>query len=253
MGPGFNSFERQGVKHMQKLTRRRALEVLGSAGAAMVAGCSSSATAPSATAVASSSTTSQGTNSTACAITPSETEGPYPDRTGMLNNPAFHRRDITEGRSGVPLELTMHVVNAKASCGPIANAVVEVWHCDVTGTYSEYGQGAGQTFLRGLQTTDASGAVTFNTIYPGWYEGRATHIHVEVYVNGASVKVTQIAFPEGVSAAVYASGVYASHGQNSISNARDNVFADGVADELATVGGSPTSGYTAALTIGVSV
>ena len=173
---------------MKKLTRRRALEVMGSAGVAMLAGCSSSATTPSTT--ASPSTASPGTTgSSACAITPSETEGPYPDRTGMLNNPAFHRRDITEGRPGIPLAVTMTLVNAKASCAPVANAVVEVWHCDVTGTYSEYGQGAGQTYLRGLQTTDASGAVTFNTIYPGWYAGRATHIHVEVYVNGASVKV----------------------------------------------------------------
>jgi protocatechuate 3,4-dioxygenase beta subunit len=236
---------------MPTVTRRRALGVLGSAGVAMVAGCSSSATAPSTTAT---STTSPGaTNTTGCLITPSETEGPYPDRTGMLNNPAFHRRDITEGRPGVPLAMTMTIVNAKAACGPVANALVEVWHCDVTGTYSEYGQGAGQTYLRGLQTTDASGAVTFNTVYPGWYQGRATHIHVEVYVNGASVKVTQIAFPETVSAAVYASGVYASHGQNPIGNAGDMVFADGVADELATVSGSPAGGYSASLTIGISV
>jgi protocatechuate 3,4-dioxygenase beta subunit len=237
---------------MQNLTRRRALGVLGSAGAAMIAGCSSSATTPSAT--PSTGTTSPGaTNSTACTITPSETEGPYPDRTGMLNNPSYHRRDITEGRAGIPLALTMNLVNVKANCGPVANALVEVWHCDVAGTYSEYGQGAGQTYLRGLQTTDASGAVTFNTLYPGWYDGRATHIHVEVYINGASVKVTQIAFPESVTAAVYASGVYAARGQNPTGNARDNVFSDGVADELATVGGSPASGYNATLTIGISI
>ena len=74
-----------------------------------------------------------------------------------------------------------------------------------------------------------------------------------MFVNGASVKTTQIAFPESVSAAVYASGVYASHGQNSTTNARDNVFSDGVNDELATVSGSPASGYTATLTIGISV
>ena len=233
---------------MKRLTRRQALEALGSAGVAMVAACSSPPTTPSGT-----GTTSQGTtNSSACVITPSETEGPYPDRTGMFSNPAFHRRDITEGKPGIPLAVTMTIVNARSSCGPVANAVVEVWHCDVTGNYSEYGQGAGQTYLRGLQTTDANGAVTFNTIYPGWYAGRATHIHVEVFVNGANVKTTQIAFPESVSAAVYASGVYASHGQNSTTNARDNVFSDGVNDELATVSGTPASGYTATLTIGIS-
>jgi protocatechuate 3,4-dioxygenase beta subunit len=218
----------------------------------MVAGCSSSPSTPTTTGAQSTTTAAGATNATGCATTPTETEGPYPDRTGMLGNAAFHRRDITEGRPGIPLALTMKVVNAKANCGPVANALIEVWHCDVTGTYSEYGQGAGQTYLRGLQTTDASGAVTFNTVYPGWYAGRATHIHVEVYVNGASVKVTQIAFPESVTADVYASGVYAAHGQNPIGNARDNVFSDGVADELATVSGNPASGYMATLTIGIS-
>ena len=232
---------------MKALTRRQALEVLGSAGVAMVAACSSAPTEPS-------STASQGgtTSSSGCAITPSETQGPYPDRTGMFNNPAFYRRDITEGKPGIPLSVTMNVVNAQANCAPVANAVVEVWHCDVTGNYSEYGQGTGQTYLRGLQNTDTSGAATFTTIYPGWYAGRATHIHVEVFVNGASMKTTQIAFPESVSATVYAAGVYASHGQNSTTNARDNVFSDGVNDELATVTGSPASGYTATLTIGIS-
>lgn len=240
---------------MKRLTRRKALEVLGSAGVAMVAACSSSPTSPSSSTSQSASTAASGgaTGTGACAVIPSETEGPYPDRTGMFNNPAFYRRDITEGKPGIPLAVTFSVINVKAGCLPVANAVVEVWHCDVTGNYSEYGQGAGQTYLRGLQTTDTSGSVTFNTIYPGWYAGRATHIHMEVFVNGTSVKTTQLAFPENVSAEVYASGVYASHGQNSTTNARDNVFSDGVNDELATVMGSPSSGYTASLTIGISV
>jgi protocatechuate 3,4-dioxygenase beta subunit len=84
----------------------------------------------------------------------------------------------------------------------------------------------GQTYLRGIQTTNSSGQVTFTTIYPGWYQGRATHIQVDVARNGVSVKVTQIAFPESVNAAVYATGVYASRGSNPTSNARDGIFAD---------------------------
>jgi len=102
-----------------------------------------------------------------------------------------------------------------------------------------------------LQKTDASGRATFRTIYPGWYSGRATHIHVEVYVNGASRKVTQVAFPESVSASVYTTGVYASRGDNPTTNSRDNVFADGTEGELATISGDPASGITAALTINV--
>jgi len=174
----------------------------------------------------------------------------------MITNTAYFRQDITEGKNGIPLALTMTIVNTQSGCAPVANANVEIWQCDATGNYSEYAQpsfnGTGQTFLRGVQTTDANGQATFKTIYPGWYAGRATHIHVQVFMNGLVVKTTQIAFPESISSAVYRTGVYASHGQNSTTNASDNVFADGVQDEMATVAGD-ASGYTAMLTIGISV
>ena len=110
----------------------------------------------------------------------------------MISNSAFYRQDITESKSGLPLMLALTIVNVNSGCTPVANATVEVWQCDAAGVYSEYGSGAGQTFLRGLQKSDASGVVTFKTIYPGWYMGRATHIHLEVFVNGASVKTTQL-------------------------------------------------------------
>src|SRR4029079_18908518 len=94
--------------------------------------------------------------------------------------------------------------------------------CDASGNYSEYSQpgydGTGKTFLRGLQTADANGQVTFTTIYPGWYAGRATHIHFEVFRGSSLVKTTQIAFPEDVTRAVYATSVYASKGQSSTTN-----------------------------------
>jgi len=135
--------------------------------------------------------------------------------------------------------------------------MVDVWQCDAEGRYSQYAQpgfdGRGESFLRGIQTTDASGRVTFTTVYPGWYAGRATHIHVEVTVNGRSVKVTQIAFPEGVNGAVYATGVYAARGPNPTSNAADGIFAGSLNAELATLSGDTTNGYTAAFTLGVSV
>jgi protocatechuate 3,4-dioxygenase beta subunit len=176
----------------------------------------------------------------------------------MINNSAFFRRDITEGKPGIPLTLTLTVVNVSSACAAVSGLQVEIWQCDATGNYSEYSQpgfnGTGQTFLRGVQTTDANGQVTFNTIYPGWYAGRATHIHVDVYRSGSIVKSTQIAFPETVSSAVYASGVYAAHGQNTqTTNANDNVFSDGVTNELATVTGSPSGGYTAMMNVGIQV
>ena len=175
----------------------------------------------------------------------------------MLNNPAFFRQDVTEGKSGLPLTLATTIVNAAAGCAPLVGASVEIWQCDADGHYSEYSQpgynGTGQTYLRGLQTTDASGVATFRTIYPGWYQGRATHIHVEIYVDGRSVKVTQVAFPESVSAQVYRTGVYAAKGQNPTRNASDMVFSDGTSTEMATLAGDAASGYTATITLGVAV
>lgn len=94
--------------------------------------------------------------------------------------------------------------------------------------------------------------MTFTTIYPGWYQGRATHIHVEVTRNGQSVKVTQIAFPESVNATVHATGVYASRGVNPTSNTRDTIFADSLESELATVTGDQQSGYVATFTVGIA-
>jgi protocatechuate 3,4-dioxygenase beta subunit len=187
------------------------------------------------------------TGTTACAVSPSETVGPYPSHGD------YFRSNVTDGQPGLPLALTITVVNAASGCTPVAGANVEIWQCDHEGVYSEYGQGQGQTYLRGIQATDAEGRVTFQTVYPGWYQGRATHIHVEVTMNGRSVKVTQIAFPEDVTAAVYRTGVYASKGQNATTNGRDNVFADSVSLEMVTLSGNTTSGFTGTFQVGVAV
>jgi protocatechuate 3,4-dioxygenase beta subunit len=232
------------------------LAVLGAGLGGALASCGGSTTSPTSTASTSGSS-SGGTSSATCVVAPTETEGPYPDKLGMINNSAFLRRDITEGRTGLPLTLTLTIVNTNSSCAAVSNANVEIWQCDAAGAYSEYSQpgydGTGQTFLRGLQVSDANGQVTFTTIYPGWYSGRATHIHVDVFRNGSLLKTTQIAFPESVSSGVYATGVYAAKGQNPTTNARDNVFSDGTTGELATLSGDTVSGYTATITIGIAI
>jgi protocatechuate 3,4-dioxygenase beta subunit len=163
------------------------------------------------------------------------------------------RSDIREGKSGTPLALTIRVVNTNSACAPVSNANVEIWHVDAAGNYSQYGTQQTQTFLRGIQTTNDRGEVTFTTIYPGWYQGRATHIHVEVTLSGRSVKVTQIAFPETINNAVYATGAYASRGANPISNGSDGIFADSLSSELTTPTGDATSGYVASFQVGVAV
>ncbi|MCB0629913.1 MAG: hypothetical protein KDD15_09275 [Lewinella sp.] len=132
---------------------------------------------------------------------------------------------------------------------------VDVWHCDSDGNYSEYGgtqmQQTNYTnvhFLRGRQTTDANGQASFISIYPGWYQGRAPHIHVEVLdTNENSLMVTQIAFPEDISQTVYATDNY--NGIYDTSNAQDNIFADSLDGNMCTISGNTTDGYTLTHTI----
>jgi len=226
-----------------KVGRREAILMFGAAGAALTLGCGGeSPTSPTTT---SGGSTTGGTTNAACAVTPSETAGPFPSLTDLI------RSDIREGKSGTTLSLTITVVSSANNCSPVENVNVEIWQCDATGNYSQYGSQTAQTYLRGIQTTNSTGEVTFTTIYPGWYQGRATHIHAEVTRSGAVVKTTQMAFPESTNATVYRTGVYASKGTNPKSNTRDGIFADSIDSELATVSGDPGSGYTATFRIAI--
>ena len=236
--------------------RREALALIGATGAALAAACSGDLpTSPTETATGGATTTTTTTTTpsgggagtgAACAVTPSETAGPFPSLIDLF------RSDIREGKSGTQLDLALTIVNTATSCAPLAGANVEIWQCDASGNYSQYGSERAQTYLRGIQTTDANGQVRFTTIYPGWYQGRATHIHVEVTRNGQVLKTTQIAFPDSVNADVHGSGVYASRGSNPTTNARDGIFADSINSEMASVAGNPSSGYSAAFTVGLT-
>ncbi len=199
-----------------------------------------------------------------CTLVPSDEIGPFPLST-YLNNSTVNRSNVVETQTGVPLTLNLTFVNVNGSCAPLTNAAIYIWHCNKSGEYSGYssnqnGNHAGETYLRGLQVTNSSGAVTFTTIYPGWYAGRITHIHFEVFLNAtysstASAKViSQLCFPQSVTQAVYASSLYASHGQNtSVSSiAADHVFSDGATYQMLATTGSVSAGYTASLVIGVA-
>jgi protocatechuate 3,4-dioxygenase beta subunit len=182
-----------------------------------------------------------------CSVAPNETAGPYPSRTDLF------RSDIREGRPGTTLALAVRVVDVNAGCAPVADANVEIWQCDATGNYSHYCSQTAQTYLRGIQTTGADGLASFTTVYPGWYQGRATHIHLEVVQGGRSIKVTQIAFPESISDAVHVQGAYAGRGANPTTNTRDGIFADSLASQLVTPVGSVAGGYEASFQVGVAL
>ena len=193
-----------------------------------------------------------------CTLTASETDGPFP-LYAVLSNASMARSNITEGKTGVPLALTLTVQDLSNGCTPIAGAAVYIWHCDKDGLYSGYSSNmnagqAGLTYLRGIQLTDASGVVRFTTIYPGWYAGRITHIHVQVYLNNnlvvTATATTQLAFPVATTATVYASALY-TKGQNTsvTSFAADNVFSDGTSTEMVAISGDTANGYAASMTI----
>ena len=196
-----------------------------------------------------------------CALIPQETAGPYP-LLEVLQDEKMIRRDITEGKTGVPLALTLKLVDINAACAPIANAAVYIWCCDKDGVYSGYQQPGhdtrGQTFMRGIQRSNDKGVVRFTAIYPGWYTGRITHIHFQVYLNadtgGSATATSQLAFPQAITQAVYDSPLYAERGQNtSVADFdHDSVFHDGVKLQLAKTKGSIDTGYAAKLLVGVA-
>jgi len=193
-----------------------------------------------------------------CDVTKTETEGPFPSKDPS----SLDRADIRADRTGVDLSVEITIQNKSNSCEALEGAQVDIWHCDKDGNYSEYGgtqmQSTNYTavhFLRGRQTTDADGKVKFTTIFPGWYQGRATHIHVHIYsASGTSLLVTQIAFPEGSNSAVQLVNAATDRGYTKgmsgyTYNASDNVFSDGVTGEMSTVAGSVNDGYALTHTI----
>ena len=226
----------------------------------LIDACKKDATVRSTSDTSSGTIDSTGTG-TSCVTSPEETSGPYP--YDLSKNSAIFRTDITEGREGIPLDLTLTVVNSNNSCSPIENARVDIWHCDKDGYYSEYNEpgylgqqdNTGKTFLRGIQLSDSNGQVKFTTIYPGWYSGRVTHIHVEVFINSVLKKTTQLAFPDSLNTEIYNTSLYSAHGQNTsvANNAADSIFEDSISEELVTISGDTTNGYQASFQIGVAV
>lgn len=204
---------------------------------------------------------------TACAETPEGEIGPYFADDALA---AFDRSNVrpnldgTAAQGGVPLALTVHVYDAHASCAAMAGVQVDLWHCNAFGVYSdEASEGtATQTWLRGYRTTGATGTVTFATIVPGWYPGRATHIHLRLRskYNAASAlrdgsNTTQLFFPQATIDAVFRSAApYAARGVNPMTNASDHVFASETkgANVLA-LRGDVRTGYTATVSLGLPI
>ena len=238
-------------KTLQRLlTRREMLAMMGAAGVMAVAGCgdddkagsgavtngSTQAPSTAATATPSDASTVGGTPApVTCVLTPEQTEGPYfvderLNRSDIRSDPA-----AGSTKEGVPLRLSLTVSRVDgAACTPLAGAVVDMWHCDALGVYSDVSGGAGQPdtagqqFLRGYQVTDENGQVEFQTIYPGWYTGRTPHIHFKVRTDPDSQQgfefTSQLYFDESVTESVFSRAPYSSKGPADTTNATDGIF-----------------------------
>lgn len=197
-----------------------------------------------------------------CTVSPSETAGPFP----TINPASLQQVNIVGDRTGVAMSITITIQNTNNNCAALEGAIVDIWHCDKDGYYSEYGGTQMQSvdytavhFLRGRQVTDANGQVSFTSIFPGWYTSRATHIHVHIYsATGASLLITQISFPEGSNSAVALVNAATAHGYTKgmngyTYNATDNVFSDDSSNsQMCSLTGSVENGYALTHTIKVA-
>jgi protocatechuate 3,4-dioxygenase beta subunit len=200
-----------------------------------------------------------------CTLFAEVTEGPYYLDVGLV------RADVTEGKAGFPLKLALTVVNS-TTCAVLPNALVEIWHCDALGEYSGFVGANGHsetddgTFLRGGVLTDSAGLASITTIYPGWYRGRAIHIHIKVhtgvtvsngtYTGGTVVNTGQLFFSETVTTAVAKLSPYSANTVTRTTLSQDSIYGGlGAQDGLLTLtalGSTAASGYSGTLTLGVA-
>lgn len=184
-----------------------------------------------------------------CTLYPEQTAGPFYVDLDLL------RRDITEGKIGAALRMRVRVQGR--DCSPLKDLAVDLWHCDADGVYSGFPSQlggldtTGQAFLRGTQVTDAAGVAEFETIYPGWYPGRTTHIHFKVHTSSSMEATSQIYFPEDVTSVIYGTAPYDVRGQKDTANVGDGIATANPAP-LAEVSGDASSGYVATILVTVA-
>jgi len=220
------------------LSRREVLALFGGSSVALLAACAPggalASPSPAATAqqTSAAATTAAATGPAlatglpSCIVRPALTEGPFfvdekLDRSDIRSDPA-----TGVVRPGAILNLNFVVSRVSGSaCTALSGAMVDVWHCDALGAYSDVDGARGQKFLRGFQKTDPSGSARFLTIYPGWYQGRAVHIHFKIRPTASSEFTSQLFFDDAMSTQVFAQAPYAQKGtQGMTRNTSDGIF-----------------------------
>jgi protocatechuate 3,4-dioxygenase beta subunit len=239
------------------LSRREILSLLGgAAGTVALLGSGFSKI------FAQSATTEAASAAPACVVKPALTEGPY-FVDGMLNRVDI-RVDPATGivKEGVPLHLVYRVSQISPdACTPLPGAQVDVWHCDALGVYSGVTDRSfdttGEQWLRGYQVTDSMGTAEFMTIYPGWYQGRAVHIHFKIRTDPEADTgyefTSQLFFDDAVSFGIYETEEpYASKGTPNMTNEDDGIYNQGGSQLLLTVT-ETDDGYEAIFDVGLDL
>ena len=198
--------------------------------------------------------------SATCLLTAALTEGPF-FVDEKLNRSDIRTDPVTGAVSaGIPLTLTFNVSRyASNACTPLTGAYLDVWHCDSTGTYSDV-SGPSRKFLRGYQITDANGVAAFTSIYPGWYSGRAVHIHFKLRLYAGSTKsyefTSQFFFNDTLTDSVYTRSPYSSRGSRNTRNASDGIYNSLSTNDKAGLTlqtSKTTDGYAGVIDLGVTV
>jgi protocatechuate 3,4-dioxygenase beta subunit len=241
------------------LSRREVLGILGASGAALLAACSppdAGGNVGGTRGAAASAARLPG-----CVVRPEQTLGPYFVETGLRRSDIRSDPSDASVQAGVPLELTFVVSRIDGSgCAPLSGAVVDVWQCDAAGVYSSVRDPrfntVGRQFLRGHQLTDARGAARFTTIYPGWYRGRAVHIHFKIRTDPQATRghqfVSQLYFDDDLTDRVHALPPYVARGPRDVRNPRDGIFRRG-GEQLMLELREAAEGYSGTFEIGLSV
>lgn len=259
------------------LSRRSALGLIsGALGSMTLPACggsssdedsSSSSSSSRSSSGSGSSSSSSGSSTASCTLTPEGEIGPYftdDSASGYNRSDIRSNLDGSSTQSGIPLTLHIYVYDFDNNCAALEGAQVDIWHCNAEGVYSNESVEStlGQSWLRGYQLTDAAGAVTFKTIFPGWYQGRTTHIHLRVrssYSEASSTSdgtnTTQVFFPQATVDTIDTTVTpYSSEGKNTTTNAGDRVYTDQTEGKMElTLSGDSSNGYVATCIIGLPI